>query len=64
MKVQERVNVAGSIRLLDVNDSFELPRAHYLPSMIRAAASRISADTGRKFSVNMGEKTTKVTRIS
>lgn len=64
MKVQKRVNVSGSMRLLGVNDSFALPRSEYRPSMIRAAASRISADTGMKFSVNMGEKTTTVTRIS
>lgn len=64
MEVCKRVNVAGSMRLLGVNDSFSLPRPEYKPSMIRAAASRISADTGWKFTVKMSEKSTTVTRIS
>lgn len=60
------VNIQGSINCLEVNEKVYLPRAVCKPSVVRATATRVSLDTGKKFNVAAveDEHNIIVTRIS
>lgn len=60
----EKINVRGSINSLKKNGKLELPKSDHKPSYVRNAASTVAADTGKSFSVSVGEKTITVTRKS
>ena len=64
MKVETKINVRGSINALEIGNSIEIPRRpEYKPSYIRNAASLVTMDTGKKFSVSVKENVIVVTRF-
>lgn len=55
-------NVSGAIRALEVGGQAVISKKDRLVSYVRHAASVISGDTGKKFSVNVKEDVIVVTR--
>lgn len=61
--MDKEINVRGSITALEVDKSIEFDRGAVKVSTVRNGAYAISADTGRKFVVNLISPTTvRVTR--
>lgn len=58
------INVQGTINNLEVGEKFEFPQDRYKTSYIRNIATKLKADIGKVFTVNRGEDSTTVTRIS
>ncbi len=65
MDKTERINVRGAIKALEVGGNpLVLPRPDYVPSMVRSTAGSVTVDTGRRFKIEVGAETIRVTRKS
>lgn len=65
METIEKINVRGTINALLVGEKpLILPRAHYVPSVIRNTAGSVTTDTGKRFTVSVGKNTITITRLS
>ena len=55
----------GAIKALEVGGNpLVLPRPDYVPSMVRSTAGSVTVDTGRRFKIEVGAETIRVTRKS
>ena len=62
---KKRINIRGLLnRLPEGNDPVYLPRADYRVSVVRAVASALTQDTGKKFHVTTPGKYIAITRVS
>lgn len=64
MEIRQKINVRGSINSLKNGDWVKIPRCGYKPSYVRTVSSILSADTGKRFSVNVTENEITVIRTA
>lgn len=66
METTEKINIRGAIKTIEkVGDKFVFPRNEdYKPTTVRNTASSIKSDTGRRFQVEVCERTITVIRIA
>ena len=59
METKERINVAGTMKTLEIGGGVTLNKSEYKASMVRTTASTLKQDTGIEFSVSVsGDKIT------
>lgn len=60
--MESKINVMGTIKALEVGDTFDFNRFVVTVSYVRQVATHIATDTGKKFRVNLFPESVKVTR--
>ena len=63
MEENEKINIAGKMKSLEIGESFVLDRINYLPSCVRTTASIIKQDIGLEFTVSLRETEICVERV-
>jgi len=55
MEAAERVNISGSMKSLEVGESFSLDRREYKLSTAKTTAAILKYDTGKEFAVSIAD---------
>jgi hypothetical protein len=59
---EEKINVQGTMRKMEVGEVLELEKKKYIPSSIRYTASKLKGDFGILYSVSVNENFIKIIR--
>jgi hypothetical protein len=63
--METKINVRGEINSLKIGgEALELPKDRYMLSSVRASASSVTGDTGKRFTITYNQNVIIVKRIA